>query len=57
MDLSLYNKKPYKWWEDEGLIAELDKRSADLKSGKDKGILWEDAKRQLLKDKDRSINK
>lgn len=37
------------WWNDEQLIAELDKRSADLKSGKDQGITWDELKKQLLK--------
>jgi hypothetical protein len=35
----------YEWWNDKDLIAELDLRSDDLKSGKDKGYLWEDAKK------------
>jgi hypothetical protein len=29
----------YEWWKDEELVAELQQRSADLKSGKDKGVL------------------
>lgn len=36
------------WWNDEGFIAELDKRSADLKSGKDKGVAWEELKKELI---------
>lgn len=36
------------WWNDEQFIAELDKRSADLKSGKDKGISWNELKKELL---------
>lgn len=30
------------------MVAELDRRSADLKSGKDKGIPWEEVKARLL---------
>lgn len=37
------------WWNDEQLIAELDKRSADLKSGRDKGVTWDELKKQLLR--------
>ena len=37
------------WWEDKKLIEELDRRSADMESGKDKAILWSEAKKQLLK--------
>lgn len=29
----------YEWWNDKELIAELDLRSDDLKSGKDKGYM------------------
>ena len=38
----------YEWWNDKELIAELDHRSAQIKSGNDKGMLWEDAKKELL---------
>ncbi len=38
----------YDWTKDKEFIAELDRRSADYKSGKVKGIPWEDAKKQLL---------
>jgi putative addiction module component (TIGR02574 family) len=38
----------YKWWEDEDLMAELERRSNDLKSGKDKGVSWEESKARLL---------
>ncbi|MEO6149464.1 MAG: addiction module protein [Mucilaginibacter sp.] len=37
------------WWNDEELVAELDKRSSDLKSGADKGMSWEEVKSRLLK--------
>jgi len=36
------------WWNDKDLITEFDYRSADLKSGKDKGTPWEKAKEELL---------
>ncbi len=36
------------WTKDKAFLAELDRRSADLKSGKVKGIPWEDAKKQIL---------
>ena len=36
------------WWNDENFIAELDKRSSDLKSGKDKGVAWEELKKELF---------
>ncbi len=38
----------YEWWKDDDLISELDQRSADLKSGKDKGVPWEEVKARLL---------
>ena len=37
----------YEWWNDEDLIAELDRRSADLKSGKDPGITLEESKERI----------
>ena len=40
--------QPYEWWNDEELIAELDRRSVDLKTGKDKGIPWEEVKSSIL---------
>lgn len=39
---------PYEWWNDEEFVAELDRRSADLQSGKDPGISWNDLKKDLL---------
>ncbi|HEY8919302.1 MAG TPA: addiction module protein [Chitinophaga sp.] len=36
------------WHEDSAVISELDKRSTALKSGKDKGTTWEDAKKRIL---------
>lgn len=38
----------YNWWEDEALIQELDKRSQDLKSGRDKGVSFAEVKQRLL---------
>ena len=37
------------WWNDEHFIAELDKRSSDLKNGKDKGVAWEELKKELIR--------
>jgi hypothetical protein len=31
----------YEWWNDKDLMAELDLRSSNLKSGKDKGKTWD----------------
>jgi putative addiction module component (TIGR02574 family) len=39
---------PYEWWSDEKFVAELERRSADLKSGKDKGVSWKEVKASLL---------
>ena len=39
----------YEWWNDKDLLKELDIRSADLKSGKDKGHQWEEVKKTLLR--------
>ncbi|PSL48692.1 hypothetical protein CLV51_10116 [Chitinophaga niastensis] len=36
------------WWEHVDVINELEKRSADLKSGKDKGISWGKTKKKIL---------
>lgn len=38
----------YNWWEDELLIQELNKRSEDLKSDKDKGVSFSEVKQRLL---------
>lgn len=43
------NTERYEWWNDEEMLAELDRRSADLKSGKDKGITLEEVKERLAK--------
>jgi hypothetical protein len=42
------NTEIFEWWKDEEFVAELEQRSADLDSGKDKGISWEDAKAEIL---------
>lgn len=41
-------EEDYDHWNDKAFVAELDKRSADFKSGKVKGVTWEDAKAQIL---------
>ncbi len=38
---------PYEWWNNEEFVAQLERRSADLKSGKDKGVSWEEVKERL----------
>jgi len=38
----------HEWWNDEDLIAELNRRSQDLKNGNDKGKPWEEVKNKLL---------
>jgi hypothetical protein len=40
--------EPYEWWNDNELLTELDHRSEQIKSGNDPGMLWEDAKREIL---------
>lgn len=35
------------WWEDNTLIQELDRRSGDLESGKDKGVSFSEIKKNL----------
>ena len=42
------NNEPYEWWNDEEMIADLDRRSADLRSGKNSGISLEESKSQLM---------
>ncbi len=38
---------PYEWWKDEELVIELERRSADLKSGKDPGVTLEESMARL----------
>ena len=40
-------EQQYDYWNDKDFVAELNKRSADFKSGKIKGISWEEAKAQI----------
>ncbi len=40
--------KDYEWENDEVFVAEMEKRSSDYKTGKVKGIPWEEAKKQIL---------
>jgi len=40
--------EPYEWWNDSELLTELDHRSEQIKSGNDPGMLWEDAKKEIL---------
>jgi hypothetical protein len=41
------NTERYEWWNDEEMVAELDKISADMKSGKDPGFTVEESMTQL----------
>ncbi|WP_069661158.1 hypothetical protein [Arcticibacter eurypsychrophilus] len=41
------NVSTHAWWEDESLVQELERRSEDLKSGKDKGVSFEEIKQNL----------
>jgi len=43
MDIREY----YEWWNDDEFVAELDRRAADLKSGKDKGFTLEESMARL----------
>lgn len=36
------------WWEDKKLLEKIARTDADMESGKDKGIAWPEAKKQLL---------
>lgn len=44
-------EKESNWWQDEGILSSIEERSADYKSGKVKGVLWETAKKQILSSK------
>jgi len=35
------------WWKDEEFVAELERRSAALESGEDKGVPWEEVMEKL----------
>lgn len=41
-------EEAYDYWNDKDFVAQLDKRSADYKSGKVRGVSWEEAKAQIL---------
>lgn len=38
------------WWEDSEFISKLDSISDDLKTGADRGIVWDKLKKELLKE-------
>jgi hypothetical protein len=38
----------YEWWNDEEMVAQLDKSEADFRSGKDPGVTWDALKTELL---------
>ena len=40
-------RQPYEWWKDEELVAEMDRRSAALESGEDKGFTLEESMAHL----------
>jgi hypothetical protein len=42
------NTERYEWWNDEEMVAELEQIAADMESGKDPGISWDDLKKDLL---------
>lgn len=44
----------YNWWEDKELLAELDRREAELLSGAVQGASWEDVKNRALKSIEKS---
>ena len=46
----------YEWWNDEEVMAELDKSEADLRSGKDPGITWDALKTELLSRRKKNAN-
>lgn len=37
------------WRDDKKLLEQITRADADMESGKDKGIKWQDAKKQLLR--------
>lgn len=42
-------KEPYKWWEDEEFLADLDERGRRYKTGVDRGYTLEEVKAELEK--------
>jgi putative addiction module component (TIGR02574 family) len=47
----------YDWSSDPAFIAELDKRSAEYKSGKVKGVSWEEARKQVQASAKKGVRK
>jgi len=41
-------EEDYDYWNDKNFVAELEKRSTDLKSGTAEGVSWEEAKATIL---------
>lgn len=41
----------YDHWNDKGFVSDLDRRSEDFKTGKVKGVSWEDTKAKILASK------
>jgi hypothetical protein len=41
-------EEDYDYWNDKNFVAELEKRSADLISGKTEGVSWEEAKAEIV---------
>jgi hypothetical protein len=41
-------EEDYDYWNDKNFVAELEKRSADLISGKTEGVSWEEAKAAIV---------
>ena len=37
------------WWQDKKLLEKIKRADANMESGKDKGVTWQEAKKQLLK--------
>jgi len=50
------NNERYEWWNDEEMMAELDKSEADFRSGKDPGIKWDGLKAELLSRRKKNAN-
>lgn len=42
-------KNVTEWWQDQKLIEKLDAIDAEMETGLDKGVSWQEAKKQLLK--------
>jgi putative addiction module component (TIGR02574 family) len=40
--------QPYEWWNDDELVAELERRAEDLRTGKDPGFTWEQSRENLM---------